>query len=84
MDKNFSWCSESAEREHMHFMGGIHAIEHAAIGIFPLLVMTDRNDLGGISTPFHQQVGCAAVFVYDGTPGGAGLCRQAYLKGDSC
>jgi DEAD/DEAH box helicase domain-containing protein len=74
---------QRAEHERMHFMGGIHAIEHAAIGIFPLLVMTDRNDLGGISTPFHHQVGCAAVFVYDGTPGGAGLCRQAYLKGDS-
>ena len=71
------------EAEHMHFMGGIHAIEHAAIGIFPLLVMTDRNDLGGISTPFHQQAGSAAVFVYDGTPGGAGLCRQAYLKAES-
>jgi DEAD/DEAH box helicase domain-containing protein len=71
------------ENEHLHFMGGIHAIEHAAIGIFPLLVMTDRNDLGGISTPFHQQVGCASVFVYDGTPGGAGLCRQAYLKAEA-
>jgi DEAD/DEAH box helicase domain-containing protein len=58
-------------------------MEHAAIGIFPLLVMTDRNDLGGISTPFHQQAGSAAVFIYDGTPGGAGLCRQAYLKGES-
>ncbi len=72
-----------AEREHIHFMGGIHAMEHAAIGIFPLLVMTDRNDLGGISTPFHHQAGSAAVFIYDGTPGGAGLCRQAYLKGES-
>ena len=69
--------TESACR---HFMGGIHAIEHAAIGIFPLLVMTDRNDLGGISTDFHPQVQDAAVFVYDGVPGGAGLTRQAYHK----
>jgi DEAD/DEAH box helicase domain-containing protein len=72
-----------AENNHIHFMGGIHALEHAAIGIFPLLVMTDRNDLGGISTPFHHQVGCAAVFVYDGNPGGAGLCRQAFLKAET-
>jgi DEAD/DEAH box helicase domain-containing protein len=71
------------ETEHLHFMGGIHAIEHAGIGIFPLLIMTDRNDLGGISTPFHHQAGCAAVFVYDGTPGGAGLCRQAYFKAET-
>ncbi|MFO8085914.1 MAG: DEAD/DEAH box helicase [Desulfobacterales bacterium] len=74
---------QDIENEHMHFMGGIHAIEHSAIGIFPLLIMTDRNDLGGISTPFHPQTGCAAVFIYDGNPGGAGLCRQAYLKADS-
>ena len=78
-----SSLQHDVETEQKHFMGGIHAIEHAVIGIFPLLVMTDRNDLGGISTPFHQQAGSAAVFVYDGTPGGAGLCRQAYLKGES-
>jgi len=62
----------------LHFMGGIHAMEHAAIGIMPLLVMTDRNDLGGISIPFHDQVQTAAVFVYDAVPGGLGLCRQAF------
>ncbi|GAB7024578.1 DEAD/DEAH box helicase [Salidesulfovibrio brasiliensis] len=70
------------EEDYLHFMGGIHAFEHAAIGIMPLLVMTDRNDLGGISTPFHEQVGGAAVFVYDGIPGGAGLTRQAFHKAD--
>jgi DEAD/DEAH box helicase domain-containing protein len=63
-----------------HFMGGIHAVEHAAIGIFPLLVMSDRNDLGGISTPYHPQVDGAAVFIYDGIPGGVGLCRQAFQQ----
>lgn len=67
-----------AEDEFLHFMGGIHAIEHAAIGILPLIVMTDRNDLGGISIPFHEQVGAAAVFIYDGIPGGVGLARQAF------
>jgi len=63
-------------------MGGIHALEHAAIGIFPLLVLTDRNDLGGISIPYHPQVEQAAVFIYDGTPGGAGLCRQAFERAE--
>jgi DEAD/DEAH box helicase domain-containing protein len=69
-----------AEARYFHFMGGIHAIEHAAIGIFPLLVMADRNDLGGISTVLHPQVGSASVFIYDGVPGGAGLSRQAFKK----
>ncbi|GFK92978.1 putative ATP-dependent RNA helicase YfmL [Fundidesulfovibrio magnetotacticus] len=71
---------DEAERRLFHFMGGIHAVEHAAIGILPLLVMTDRNDLGGISTPLHPQLGRAAVFVYDGVPGGVGLTRQAYAR----
>jgi len=74
------WVQRKTETEQHHFMGGIHAIEHAAISIFPLLVMTDRNDLGGISTPLHSQVGRAAVFIYDGVPGGAGLSRQAFRK----
>jgi len=70
------------ESQMYHFMGGIHAIEHAAIGIFPLLVMADRNDLGGISTPYHQQTGGAAVFIYDATPGGSGLSREAFHKAE--
>jgi DEAD/DEAH box helicase domain-containing protein len=69
-----------AEAGFLHFMGGIHAMEHAAIGILPLLVMADRNDLGGISTPLHPQLGAAAVFIYDGVPGGIGLSRQAFQK----
>jgi DEAD/DEAH box helicase domain-containing protein len=70
------------EEEYLHFMGGIHAFEHAAIGMLPLLVMTDRNDLGGISTPMHPQVEGPAVFIYDGMPGGAGLTRQAFDAAD--
>ena len=62
-------------------MGGLHALEHAAIGVFPLLVLADRNDLGGISTPFHPQLERAGIFIYDGLPGGAGLCAQAYTDG---
>ena len=66
------------EDEFLHFMGSIHALEHAMIGILPILVLTDRNDLGGISAPMHAQVGKPAVFVYDGMEGGAGLTRHAF------
>ncbi|MGW8301045.1 MAG: DEAD/DEAH box helicase [Desulfobacterales bacterium] len=59
-------------------LGALHAIEHAAIGIFPLLVMADHNDVGGLSTIYHPQVGKAVIFIYDGIPGGAGLTRQAF------
>ncbi len=76
-------AQRKAEDAFLHFMGGIHAMEHAAIGILPLLVMTDRNDLGGISTPMHPQVGMPAVFIYDGIPGGVGLSAQAWAKADA-
>jgi DEAD/DEAH box helicase domain-containing protein len=66
------------EQKRMHFMGGIHALEHGAIGIFPLLVLCDRNDVGGIAYPFHPQINGPAVFIYDGYPGGVGLTKQAF------
>jgi DEAD/DEAH box helicase domain-containing protein len=75
-----SGIRERIEAESMHFMGGIHALEHAMIGLMPLLVLADRNDLGGIAQPYHQALGTAAVFVYDGIPGGVGLTRQAFAK----
>ncbi len=70
------------EREQYHFMGGIHALEHGAISIFPLLVLCDRNDVGGIAHPFHEQLSQAAIFIYDGYPGGVGLARKAFEKID--
>ncbi len=70
------------EDNYYHFMGSIHALEHVSIGLMPLLVMADRNDFGGISTPMHAQVGGPAVFVYDGLPGGAGLTASAYPRLD--
>ncbi|MBM9616461.1 DEAD/DEAH box helicase [Desulfobulbus rhabdoformis] len=71
---------EQLETSLLHFMGGIHALEHAAIGIFPLLVLCDRNDIGGISYPLHPQLKKPAVFIYDGQPGGVGLSREAFHK----
>lgn len=64
----------------MHFMGAIHALEHAMIGLLPVLVMSDRNDFGGISIPFHPQTEKASVFVYDAFPGGMGLSRAAFER----
>jgi len=61
-----------------HFMGGIHALEHVLISMFPLFALADRYDIGGIAHPAHPQVGRAAVFIYDGYPGGVGLSARAY------
>ncbi len=61
-----------------HFMGSIHAIEHAMIGLFPLYALCDRSDIGGISYPIHPQVARAAIFIYDGYPGGIGLTERGF------
>ncbi|MHC5036220.1 MAG: DEAD/DEAH box helicase, partial [Planctomycetota bacterium] len=61
-----------------HFMGGIHALEHAMIAMFPLFALCDRDDIGGISTTLHPQVHGPAVFLYDGYPGGVGLCERGF------
>ncbi len=68
------------EENRLHFMGALHALEHAMISMFPLLVLCDRNDIGGISCPTHEQTNIATVFIYDGHPGGIGLSREAFTK----
>jgi DEAD/DEAH box helicase domain-containing protein len=62
----------------LHFMGGLHAVEHAMIGLFPLLAIAERGDVGGISYTGHPQTGGPAIFLYDGVPGGAGLAEQGF------
>lgn len=78
-DIPFDLCRE-IEKEGFDVMGSLHAAEHAAIAMMPLLVLADRSDIGGLSTPFHPQTGSAAIFIYDGVPGGAGFSDQAYAQ----
>ena len=61
-----------------NFMGSLHAAEHAAISLMPLLVVCDRGDIGGISIPFHPQSKTGTVFIYDGHPGGVGIAARGF------
>lgn len=61
-----------------HFLGALHATEHAAISLFPVLALCDRGDIGGISIHRHPQVETGAVFVYDGHPGGVGIAARGF------
>jgi len=72
-------CRE-LQRQPFDLLGALHAAEHAAISMLPLLVLADRNDVGGLSTAYHPQTGNAAIFIYDGVPGGAGFSEQVYLQ----
>ena len=62
----------------LDFHGGLHACEHAAIGILPLFALCDRNDIGGVSTPFHPDTGKAQIFIYDAHPGGIGITEKGF------
>jgi DEAD/DEAH box helicase domain-containing protein len=60
--------------------GSIHAVEHAAISLMPLLAMCDRWDIGGVSAPNHPDTNMATIFIYDGYPGGIGIAETTYQR----
>jgi DEAD/DEAH box helicase domain-containing protein len=71
------WAQRLARRGR-DFLGGLHAVEHAAIGLLPLFAMCDRWDIGGLSTPFHPATERPQIFIYDGYPGGVGISEQGF------
>ena len=68
----------AVDQRGLDLAGGIHAVEHAAIGLLPLFAMCDRWDLGGVSYPRHPQTGVPTIFIYDGHPGGVGITEKGY------
>ncbi len=69
-------------RRKYHYMGSIHAIEHAMKSLFPLLALSNRTDVGGICYPLHPQLRKGAIFVYDYHPGGIGLAEKGFAELD--
>ena len=67
-----------ALRDREDLAGGLHAMEHAAIGVLPLFALCDRNDIGGVSIALHPDTGEPQVFIYDGHPGGVGIAEHGY------
>ncbi|MFQ5612890.1 MAG: DEAD/DEAH box helicase [Anaerolineae bacterium] len=71
------WAPALARRG-WDYLGGLHAVEHAAIGLLPLFAMCDRWDIGGLSTPAHPDTNLPQIFIYDGHPGGVGISEQGF------
>jgi len=60
------------------FNGSIHALEHLLIGVFPLIAICDRRDLGGLSHPIHPDTDRPTIFIYDAYPGGIGFSKKGF------
>lgn len=66
------------KRHRRHYMGSLHAVEHAMKSLFPLFALSNRTDVGGICYPLHPQLRKGAIFIYDHYPGGIGLAEKGF------
>ncbi|WP_408957801.1 DEAD/DEAH box helicase [Natrinema sp. 74] len=71
-------CADLPPRLH-GYLGGIHAVEHAMIGVAPLELTVDAADLGGLATNrLPDGSDASGWFIYDGVDGGVGFSRRIY------
>jgi len=89
----FDLPTPDAEEDMESHLGAIHGLEHALLAVAPLIGGCDRGDLGSawyaafpnfgyheIRAPNQASGFGPAVFVYDQTPGGVGLCEKLYAN----
>ena len=72
----------AAAVERQAVAGALHATEHAGIGVLPLFAICDRWDVGGVSTAHQADLGAAAIVIYDGYEGGAGVADLGFETAD--
>jgi DEAD/DEAH box helicase domain-containing protein len=59
-------------------IGGVHGMEHALLAVAPLLSGCDRGDIGNAWYSVFPDTLRPAIFVFDRTPGGVGLCEKLF------
>ena len=77
LSKNDTGLLQDKKRD---LMGSIHALEHAMIQLLPLFALCDAHDVGGTSHNQHPDLNGPGIFMYDGYPGGVGICESAFER----
>lgn len=67
---------ESKGDDPFEYPAAIHGMEHALIGVAPLIAGCDRNDLGSAWYAVAPDTLCPCIYIFDRTPGGVGLSDQ--------
>lgn len=65
------------------FLGGLHGVEHLLMSLFPLEILCEQEDIGGLSQTSHPKTNQGTIFLYDNIPGGVGLSRAAFEKAET-
>lgn len=68
----------SADVHDRDLPGALHAVEHAMIGLLPLFTISDRWDVGGLSTVWLEDTASPTIVIHDSFPGGAGMAELTY------
>jgi DEAD/DEAH box helicase domain-containing protein len=57
---------------------GIHAVEHAIVNVFPLHIMCDSHDIGGLISNYQFESDNPSIHIYDEIDGGSCLSEKAF------
>ena len=67
-----------ADDSYLDAVGGVHGVEHALLAVAPLLAGCDRSDIGSAWYSVFPDTLRPAIFIFDRTPGGVGLCEKLF------
>ncbi len=73
---------ENAEKKIYAFYGRHTRFRTLINWGYAYVVLMDRNDIGGISMDYNEELKSPVVFIYDGVEGGIGISKEGYEKID--